>query len=116
MDTPISFLGRIDRLFAALIAGGLAIDIALWLYVGWRLPNLPSVLAIHYNSAGQVDRIGVREQLYVLPGIGLVILLANGLGGYFGVYRRDQQLTYLLLGVGILAQILLAGAVIQLIH
>lgn len=109
-------LSRIDPVFAALVAAGMAVDVALWLYIGWRLPALPDVLAIHYNSSGQVDRIGVRQQLFSLPAIGLVILLGNSLAGYFGIYRRDRQLTYLFLGVAVLAQLLLAGAAIQLVR
>jgi hypothetical protein len=116
MATVPTPLNRIDRFFAGLAAGNLLLDAGLWLYVRWRLPALPAVLAIHYNSAGQVDRIGVREQLYILPAIGLVVLLANGLGGYFGLYRRDQPLTYLFLSVGLVVQLLLAGAAIQLMH
>src|SRR5579862_9126191 len=103
-------LARIDRLFAGLVAVAAMLDATLWLYVRWRLQSLPAVLAIHYNSAGQVDRVGVREQLYILPAIGLGILLANAVGGYIAVYRRDQALSYLLLGVGVLVQLLLAGA------
>jgi hypothetical protein len=116
LGTVARSLARIDRVFAALVASAALVDAAVWLYVRWRLPSLPAVLAIHYNSAGQVDRVGVREQLLMLPAIGLGILLANALGGYFAVYRRDQALTYLLLGVGLLVQVLLAGAAVQLIH
>jgi hypothetical protein len=97
--------------------GGIAVALngALWLYLSLRIPTLPDVLAIHYNSAGQVDRIGFRDQLYILPVIGLLTLLGNGvLAAIFS--RRDANLGHLVLSAAILVQLLLAGAAFQLIH
>ena len=88
---------------------------AAWLYVALRQSGLPDVLPIHYNSAGQVDRIGLRQQLFILPAIGLLSFLANGALAYV-LRRRDRQLGYLLLGAGVVVQLLLAGAAVQLVH
>ena len=99
-----------------LLAGtAAAIDGAVWLYVSLRMNSLPEVLPIHYNSAGQVDRIGFRDQLYILPVIGLLTLIGNLVLAVF-IGRRDVHLGHVLLSAAILVQLLLAGAAAQLIH
>jgi hypothetical protein len=108
-------LQRIDRLFALLVAAGALLDGAVWAYVALYQRSLPDVLPIHYSSAGQVDRVGLREQLFILPAIGLVTLLVNSVLAY-AVNRREPQLGYVLLAAAVLVQLLLAGAAAQLIH
>ena len=108
-------LQRIDRLFAALVGAAAVVDGAIWLYVAMRQSSLPDVLPIHYSSAGQVDRVGLREQLFILPSIGLITLLLNAALA-FAVGRREPRLGYILLAVSVLVQLLLVGAAVQLVH
>jgi hypothetical protein len=115
MQRFVPLLHRLDRPFAAFFGAAAVLDLAIWLYVASRQSVLPDALPIHYNAAGQVDRIGLREQLFILPAIGLLILIVNGCLAY-SVNRRERQLGYLLLGVGVLVQLLLAGAAFQLVH
>ena len=111
----MALLARIDRLFAALVGVAAVLDLGIWLYVALRQSVLPDALPIHYNAAGQVDRIGLRGQLFILPAIGLLTLLVNG-GLAYRVGGRERHLAYLLLAVSVLVQLLLAGAAIQLVH
>jgi hypothetical protein len=104
-----------DRLAVALIAAAVLADGAMWLYLRLRMHSLPDVLPIHYSSSGQVDRIGVREQLYVLPIIGLAALVLNGLLA-LAINERERNLSYVLLSVAVAVQLLAAGAAIQLVH
>ncbi len=90
-------------------------DALLWLYVSSRQRDLPELLPIHYSSAGQVDRIGLKSQLFILPIIGLATLLVNLLLAY-ATSRRERPLGYLLLGANLLVQLLLGGAALQLMH
>ncbi|HLG71320.1 MAG TPA: DUF1648 domain-containing protein [Chloroflexota bacterium] len=106
---------RIDRLLLVLVAVAALLDGGVWLFVALRQSSLPDVLPIHYSSSGQVDRIGLRQQLFILPAIGLLTLLLNGVLSVFAV-RRDSQLGYVLVCVAILVQLLLAGAAFQLMH
>lgn len=115
MQRLVILVQRIDWLFAALVGTAAVLDLAIWLYVALRQSVLPDALPIHYNAAGQVDRIGLREQLFILPAIGLLTLAANG-GLAYAVSRREPPLGYLLLGVSVLVQVLLIGAAIQLVH
>jgi uncharacterized membrane protein len=114
MRLAAAFWNR-DRMLVGLLVGGVVLNAALWLYVGLRLRFLPEVLPIHYNSAGQADRIGFRTQLFILPMIGLVTVVANiGLGVL--LYSRDRSLTYVLLVTAVLVELLVGGATVQLIH
>ncbi|MFI5268194.1 MAG: DUF1648 domain-containing protein [Chloroflexota bacterium] len=108
-------LQRLDRPFAAFFGAAAVLDLAIWLYVALRQSVLPDALPIHYNASGQVDRIGLRGQLFILPAIGLLTLLVNG-GLAYAISRRERPLGYLLLALGVLVQLLLAGAAIQLVH
>jgi hypothetical protein len=91
------------------------VDGAIWFYLRLRMNSLPDVLPIHYSSSGQVDRIGVREQLYVLPIIGLAALVLNGLLA-LAINERERNLSYVLLSVAVAVQLLAAGAAIQLVR
>src|SRR5712691_7415814 len=110
-----TFLQQLDRIATVLVVAAVALDGAIWLYVGLRQRFLPDVLPIHYNTAGQVDRVGVREQLFILPVIGVTILVLNGALAYV-VNSREPALSYVILSVSVAVQLLLAGAAIQLIH
>jgi uncharacterized membrane protein len=107
--------GQIDRLSWILAAAAIILDAAVWTYVALRQGSLPDVLPIHYSSSGQVDRIGLRQQLFILPAIGLLTLLANAALSVF-LRRRDQQLGHMLLSISIVVQLLLVGASLQLVH
>lgn len=37
--------------------------------------NLPEKVPGHYNAAGEVDRWGAKGELFILPGVGLFILI-----------------------------------------
>src|SRR5437764_14848685 len=76
--TAEAFWAHLDRLAATLVLAAVALDGAIWPYVGLRQRFLSDVLPIHYNTAGHVDRVGVREQLFILPVIGVTILVRNG--------------------------------------
>ena len=106
---------RIDRIFVAFVGAAALLDGAIWAYVAVRQSVLPDALPIHYNAAGQVDRIGLRGQLFILPAIGLLTLATNGVLAYVA-RRREPPLGYVLLSAAVLVQLLLAGAAIQLAH
>ncbi|HEX6513464.1 MAG TPA: DUF1648 domain-containing protein [Chloroflexota bacterium] len=110
-----AWLQRIDRLFAGFGAAAILLDAATWLYIWLRQPSLPDVLPVHYNTAGQVDRVGFRSQLFILPAIGLLTLVVNGFLAY-RILPREPHLGYVLLSVSVLVQLLLIGAAVQLVH
>jgi hypothetical protein len=98
-----------DRLAWLLISLGVMASAALFAYAAWRYPDLPPLLALHFDLSGEADRIGGRAEVFRLPLIGLIILGTNiGLGAM--LHRRERFLGYLLFAGAILAQILMGVA------
>lgn len=99
-----------DRLGLALLAVALLAVVALFGFLSARFPGLPRSLPLHFDAKGAPDRLAPQGQIFFLPLIGLLVLLANGtLGG--ALYRRERLLAYLLWSGAAMAQILLWVAV-----
>lgn len=94
-----------DRLAGLLALTGLALNLSLFGYLAAHYQGLAPVLTLSYGPQGLADRIGARAELFLLPGIGLAILLLNGLLAAW-VHRRGRVLALLLLGNGPLVQAL----------
>lgn len=91
-----------------IVIGGLC-NLALFAYFAWSLPTLPPTVPLHFNAAGQVDRVGTAADLFTIPLIGGIVWLINtGLG--LVLYRKDPMLTYVLAGGSALTQLLLLVA------
>ena len=103
-----------DRLAQLLLALGALANGALFAYLLTRYPTLPVILPLHFTAFGGVDRIAPKEQILRLPTIGLIIFMANALLG-FALHRREPLATYLLAGTGLLAQFLIAIALLHII-
>jgi hypothetical protein len=73
--------------------------------VSFRFPALPALLPLHFGASGSPDRLGPRGEVFLIPLIGLLTLLINGVVGGF-LYRRDRVASYLLWGGSILVQLL----------
>ena len=68
-------------------------------------------MALHFDSAGNRDRLGPRGHVFVLPLIGLLTLLLNStLGGL--VYPHERVVSYLLWSGAFLIQLLVWTAAI----
>lgn len=103
-----------DRLAQLLLALGALANGGLFAYLLARYPTLPGILPLHFTAFGGVDRIAPKEQILRLPTIGLIIFIANALLG-FALHRREPLATYLLAGTGLLAQFLIAIALLHII-
>ena len=103
-----------DRLAQLLLALGALANGGLFAYLLARYPTLPRILPLHFTAFGGVDRIAPKEQILRLPTIGLITFIANALLG-FALHRREPLATYLLAGTGLLAQFLIAIALLHII-
>jgi uncharacterized membrane protein len=70
-----------DRLFWAGLAAGLALALTLTVVAVIRFESLPAIVPMHWDAQGQVDRLAEKAQLFVMPGIGMVVLAVNLLLG-----------------------------------
>jgi uncharacterized membrane protein len=96
-----------DKLAWGLVgSAGLAL-LLLFGFLAWRFPDLPSRLPLHYDLAGQPDRMGERVLIFSLPLIGLLAWVANSSFGGVLYRRKEQFAAYLLWGGALLVQVLL---------
>lgn len=103
-----------DRLGMGLLVGGWLVVVALLGFLCACYPTLPRLLPLHFDAAGNPDRLGVQGQIFFLPVIGTVVLLVNGvLGGL--LYRHERLAAYLLWGGGAAVQVLLWAAVLGIL-
>ncbi len=120
--TPAASLGLwrrfspllIDLPFLGMSLATLALNLSIWGYLCFRYPQLPQLLPIHYTASGDVDRIGFPRELFLLPGIGLLVLLANGAVAAFS-YRNKPLGVYFLAGTAVVVQLLLWFAGVKLL-
>jgi hypothetical protein len=102
-----------DWIALGLAAMAAAANAGLFAYIALRYPALPDIVPL-LSEAGQVRLIGAREELFELPVIGLVVVLANVAVG-LAVHRRERLLTYILGGVAVVVQILVWSAALNVI-
>jgi len=103
-----------DRTAWVLLGAALIINLCLFGYLCIRYPGLDLQLPLHFNSLGQVDRIGTKTELFALPIIGVIILGTNSLLGLL-LYRREQAGAYLLWGAAAGAQALFWLATLSIV-
>jgi hypothetical protein len=104
-----------DRVGLALLVSALVLLVALFGYIALRYPSLADLQPLHFDSAGQPDRWGTRAQVFTLPFIGMLALIANG-GLGFLLYERQRPAAYLLWSGAIGVQMLVWGATIGILR
>jgi len=104
-----------DRLGLTLLVGALFLLLGLFGYIWLRYPSLVDLQPLHFDAAGQPDRWGTRAQLFTLPFIGLLALIANG-GLGFLLYERERPAAYLLWSGAVGVQLLVWGATLGILR
>jgi hypothetical protein len=94
-----------DRVGLALLAVGFLAILALTGLLCFQFPALSRLVPLHFDAAGNADRLGPRGQIFSIPLIGLLALLLNGTLGAIA-YRRERVASYLLWGGAVLVQVL----------
>jgi hypothetical protein len=89
----------------ALLSIGLVGVLALFGRLMVEFPTLPSLLPFHYDSQGLPDVVRDKSALFVLPAIGLLTWLTNGLWGVWMAIRKQSTGAYMLWGGAIVVQI-----------
>jgi hypothetical protein len=104
-----------DSLALALLVSGLILLVALFGYITWRYPSLTEPQPLHFDAAGQPDRWGTPAQVFTLPFIGLLAMIANG-GLGFLLYERERPASYLLWSGALVVQLLVWGATVGILR
>ena len=90
--------------------GALLMNFATYGYTWTVVPRLPELMPLHYNGAGVVDLIGRPDELFRLPVIGTIVLVANLALGIF-LHARERPAAHVLLWTGAAVQAVLAAGV-----
>jgi uncharacterized membrane protein len=99
-----------------LLGGGLVGALILFGLLMVRYPDLPNALAFQYNIDGEPLVVRDKTALFLLPMIGLLAWLVNGLWGLWMVYRAQITGAYMLWGGAIVVQLCSLMALISLIN
>ena len=106
-----------DRWAVALVVAGLALPFLLLVVIAIQFPSLPASVPLHYDGLGQVDRTGAASGLLILPAIGALAWLVNGLLGIllYATRQNERPAAYLLWSSSLIIQALLWIAALGLI-
>jgi hypothetical protein len=106
-----------DRWAAALLAAGLVVPFLLLIAIALRYDALPPTIPLHFDGAGNVDRTGPPSGLLILPTIGGLAWLINGLIGValYAARQRERPAAYLVWSSSIVVQVLLWIAAVGLL-
>jgi hypothetical protein len=103
-----------DRPARLLLLAGPALNALLFGYLSLIYGYLPERLPLHWNSQGQVDRIGDPVELLRLPVFALTVWVFNSLLGW-RVLRKERAVTILLLAGAVAVQIAFAAGAVSIV-
>ncbi len=95
-----------DRWFWGSVILGFGANAALFGLISSLYGRLPDSVPMHFNAQGEVDRISSKAGLFVIPGIGALMLLLNGFLGVF-LHRKERLGAYLLVFMTLIAHTVL---------
>jgi len=99
----------------------LCLNLFIWLLIYFRLrpmvkllPADQAFIPLHYNTYLGVDSFGNWLNIFLLPGLGLLIFLINTLLAVL-IYNRKDILSYFLVLTNLISQLLLLIATVFII-
>ena len=114
---PEHWPGRIffkDRLNAILLIAGGLLALGQWLMMIWQVRPTADVLPLHYNIFFGVDYVGQWYQAYYAPLLSVVIFGVNLLVAMI-FYKREKNLSYLILSATVFLMLLSSIAALNII-
>jgi Domain of unknown function (DUF1648) len=104
-----------DRYLWAMVIIALFVNLGLFAFLFLVISQLPSIVPLHFDAAGQADRIEDKSGIFSLAQIGLIMIGLNFLFGA-AIYRREPLASYLLGGIAIVTQFLLWFAAVSIVR
>lgn len=108
------FIAGLDVAALSLLLLGVVGVLVLFGVLMVRFPNLPSDLVMRYNADGTPELIRSKTRLFLLPAIGLMAWLINGIWGGFLAMRNQIIGAYMLWGGSIIVQVVSFFALVTL--
>ncbi|HCT37115.1 MAG TPA: hypothetical protein DF292_08805 [Firmicutes bacterium] len=100
---PMSFFR--DPIAIALVLANVALLAVVFIYLTRLMPTLPEKIPAHWDLAGNVNRYGNREELYMLPAVGALTAALPLVMG-FTQHGKNRKILYISAAVGLLLQVL----------
>jgi hypothetical protein len=97
-----------------LFLGGF-LNVINWLILKFFLSSYEKDIILHYNVYFGVDSIGFSRGAYLLPFIGVIILLVNVAFSFYFYIKKERVASYILLITSLMVQISLLISVISVI-
>ena len=94
-----------DPIAIILVAANIALLAAVFIYLARLVPTLPEKIPAHWDLAGNINRYGNREELYMLPAVGALTAALPLVMG-FSQRGRNRKIWYISAAFGLLLQIL----------
>lgn len=110
----LQLLLGVDRVSRWVLLSGLIGVGLLFILLLVRYPFLPDTMAVRFDRNGIPDLVREKSGLFLLPMIGLVCWVINGLWGIWMVSRNQVIGAYLLWGGAVIVQICLFFALLSL--
>lgn len=104
-----------DRYLWAMVIIALFVNLGLFAFLSLVVSSLPPLLPLHFDAAGQADRIEDKSGIFSLAQIGLIMIVLNFVFGS-AIYRREPLASYLLGGIAIVTQFLLWFAAVSIVR
>lgn len=109
ISTPAVVNSVFKHPFILLIAASTAANGLLWLLAMRYFPRDNPVAVLHYTAGMGIDFIGEGSHITVLPTIGALVLLANGILGWT-VIKADPRASWVIWSAVPAIQIVLLAA------
>lgn len=104
-----------DSVAISFIALSVLVLLGSFGYVSYRFPELPELMALHFNFAGEPDLIGPPMDAYRMPLIGLLILGFNFVAASY-LHQRRRDTGRVLAAATLFIQIVMLMAVVRVVH
>jgi hypothetical protein len=88
-------------------------NIVDWVILRIFLPPSEKDIILHYNVYFGVDSIGVPQETYLLPLIGVIVLLVNAVFSLYFYIKKERIASYILLITSLMVQLSLLISVIS---
>jgi hypothetical protein len=91
---------RMALLLAALF------NVITWLWLAYQSNSFPEVMPLHYNIYYGIDAYGPWFYIFMMPIVGMAILIVNFLVSMLAI-RRERALSYMLVGTACATQLVI---------
>jgi hypothetical protein len=91
---------------AGMFVISLLLKIASWVWLLWQIGPQKDYIFLHYNILFGVDLIGPWQKILILPGIGLLVLVANTVLAWM-LFNKNKFAAQILHAASVVCQVLL---------